>query len=321
MPSTRRLAVLALATAVAALFATAVVPAAGAPPPEPISAFEDGLGVGEYGPDYPATDVSNVTVDISVAANGSAAWTERATLTNPETVDTFHRNASLRRAVVERRFDYRFGKHTSDRRSKLVDDALVVTYRTDDRVTRGPGGGVVFGTLAPYRNNYYPGAATVTIRPPSGYGAVDYPSVFVDTGDHLRWDNSTGEGRAGVQGAVATFEPDDEPAPALRASLAHVAVYGPPTLRTAVGYTALFGVPLGLLVGGASAFAFRRRRAIVAAPAVAALVGVAAFVGQYPVLNRGFARYVLTNGAVYLGLPAAALAAAGVGLYAVAWRR
>ncbi len=306
---------------VVCVLAVLAVPAAAAPPPQPVSAFDDGFGLEGYGPDYPPTNASNVTVDVAVAPNGTARWTERATLSNPETVAAFEENESLRRAAVAYWFDRPFGQDADGLRSRLDGEALVVTYRTNERVTRGPGGGVVFGTLAPYRNDYLPGSAEVTVRPPERYGVESHPAAFVAAGDRLRWNGTTAPGRAGVSGAVVTFAPADEALPSVRASLAHAAVYGPPTLRVAAAQTGLFGVPLGLLAGGASAFFLRRRRAIAVSVGAVALVGAGAFVGGYPIVNEGYAFFVLTNGLVFLGVPVALLAAVGLGCYAAAWHR
>jgi len=271
-----------------ALFATllCVAPAAAAPPPEPVSAFEDGFGSEGYSPDYPSTNVSNVSVDVEVASNGSARWTERATLSNPETVDAFRGNESLRRAAVEYTFDYRFDDHVTALRSELAGDALLVTYRTDEGVERGPGGGVVFAPFASYGNDYYPGVADVTIRPPAGHTVVGAPAAFVRSGNVLRWNATTGPGRPGVDPGIVTFAPGNALVPGLDAWLATAAAFGAATLRVALRNALVFGVPFGLVLSGVVAAVDRRRwqvPAFVSAPVLGFVwVAVAAFPATNP---------------------------------------
>jgi len=282
-----------------ALFAMllCVAPAAAAPPPQSVSGFDDGFGSEGYGPDYPSTNVSNVSVDVEVASNGTARWTERATLTNPETVDAFRGNESLRRAAVEYTFDYRFDDHVTALRSELADDTLLVTYHTDEGIERGPGGGVIFAPFASYGNDYYPGVADVTFHPPEGYAVVDAPEAFARSGDTLRWNSTTGPGDAsgsadarptssGVSPGIVTFAPADAALPGVLAWVATLVVFGVPTVGVAAGHALLLGLPLGLVLSGAAALGWDawERWALLAPVAV---VFVAAAVVFFPATGPG----------------------------------
>lgn len=222
-------------------------PVAARPPPEDVDGFPAFTGDRA---DYPASDVTNVSVTVAVAANGTSAWTERATLTNPETTDAFRENATLRRLVVDRAFDHRFDRATAGLDSYLDGDTLVVTYRLDSVVHTGPGGGVLFAPFAGYGNDYRPNGADVTIHAPEEYRATAAPTAMAVRGTAVRWNDSTGAGPAGVSPGLVTFAPDDAALPGIRGELAVTATYGASTLRTAAGGTVLYGPGFGLLLAG-----------------------------------------------------------------------
>ncbi|GAA0659794.1 hypothetical protein GCM10009019_25490 [Salarchaeum japonicum] len=200
--------------------------------------------------DYPASAVENVSVTVAVAANGTSAWTERATLANPETAEAFRENDTLRRLVVTEAFDHRFDHATTNVHARLDGDALVVTYRLDGVVHTGPGGGVLFAPFAGYGNDYRPSGADVTIRAPVDYQVTGAPSAMTAHERVVRWNDSTGTGMAGVSPGLVVFAPDDAALPGLRGELAVVATYGPATLRTAAGGALLYGPGFGLLLAG-----------------------------------------------------------------------
>lgn len=236
-----------LACVLLVVFAGVAAPATARPPPEDVDGFPAFAGE-RY--DYPASSVERVSVTVDVAANGTSAWTERATLTNPETVNAFHENDTLHHLVVADAFDHRFGHATTDLRSHINDDTLVVTYRLDGVVHTGPGGGVLFAPFAGYGNDYRPDGADVTIRAPAGYQVTDAPTQMAVRGSVLRWNESTGAGSAGVSPGLVTFAPDGAALAEVRGELAVAATYGPATLRTAAGGTVLYGPGFTLLLAG-----------------------------------------------------------------------
>ncbi|QDX41510.1 hypothetical protein [Salarchaeum sp. JOR-1] len=240
-----RRALLALALLLVA--AGVAAPVAARPPPEDVDGFPAFTG-DRY--DYPESGVTNVSVTVAVAANGTSAWTERATLANRKTADAFRENATLRRLVTDRAFDHRFGHATTNVHARLDGDTLVVTYRLDGVVHTGPGGGVLFAPFAGYGNDYRPDSADVTIHAPVDYRVTDAPTAMTVRGDTVRWNDATGTGAAGVSPGLVTFAPDDAALPGLRGELAVAATYGPTTLRTAAGGTLLYGPGFGLLLAG-----------------------------------------------------------------------
>ncbi|GGM72062.1 hypothetical protein J2752_002317 [Halarchaeum rubridurum] len=300
-----------------------VAPAAARPPPRDVSGFAGGLGGDSL--DYPASTVTNVTVDVAVHANATSTWTERATLTNPDTADALRANDTLRRAVATGRFAHRFGRDTDALHARVRGDALTVTYRLDGGVARAPGGGLVFAPFADYRNDYRPGDADVTIRAPDGYRVVDHPDAMAvaDDGATLRWNASTGAGDAGVSPGLVTLAPANAVLSGARADLAVLATYGLPSFGVGVAYALLFGLPLGVVGSGTVALAGARRVRVVSVGfACAALVGLGAAVASYPatgsVVAGALHPFFLTLLALPLALAATAL---GVGLHAVArWR-
>ncbi|GAD52867.1 hypothetical protein MBEHAL_1627 [Halarchaeum acidiphilum MH1-52-1] len=315
MPSRPALALCALL-----LVTVLVAPAAARPPPRDVSGFADFGDGGQYRPyDYPATGVSNVTLTVAVHANGTSAWTEAATLDDPEAARAFRENATLRRAVADDRFGYRFDRHTERLRSRVDGDRFVVTYRLDEAVSRRAGG-VLLAPFAYYGNRYEPGDADVTVRAPSGYRVLAHPDAMAvaDDGTTLRWNATTGAGDAGVSPGLVTFAP----AGALllhdvRGELPVLAVYGLPTLGLGVAYALLFGLPLGLVTSAGAALAGRRRRVVRGVGlATVLLVGLATVLGHYPatgsVVGRALHPFFLT-----LAVPAALVVAAiGLALHA-----
>ncbi|QLC34101.1 hypothetical protein EFA46_007760 [Halarchaeum sp. CBA1220] len=302
--------------------AVVATPVAARPPPQPVSGF-DGFGSDAYAPvDYPSTDTANVTVDVAVHANGTSTWTESATLTDPDAVDAFRENASLRDAVVTARFDHRFDRDTTRLRSRVANDTLVVTYRLDG-VVHEAGGGVLLAPFADYRNDYYPGDADVTIEAPAGARVTSHPDAMVaaDGDTTLRWNASTGVGDAGVSPGLVTFAPADAAFPSVHAALAVLATYGLPTLGVGGVYALLVGVPFGLLLSGVPRLAGRPGRDVRAsALAVVLCVGVGAAVAHYPATGRVVAG---TLGPFFLTLAAAvglAVSLVGVGVHVVARR-
>ena len=294
--------------------AALAAPVAARPPPRPVSGFAH-FADGEYSPHgYPTSGVANVTLAVDVAANGTSTWRERATLTNDSAVAALRANDSLRRAVVAERFGYRFDRHTTHLRSRLDGDALAVTYRIDGVVHRGPAGGVLFAPFAGYENVYYPGIADVTIHGPDGYRVVAHPAAMVSRGDTLRWNATTGPGKAGVEPGLMTFAPVGAAFPGVRGHLAVVGTYGLYTLRVGARYALLLGVPLALVTTGFLALARRERRTLLSAGGVTVLlVGVATIATRYPVSAP--ALYVLA-------VPVAVLCLLfGAALHVVAWRR
>jgi len=317
-----------VATTVIALLLVAglVAPVAARPPPRPVSGFV-GFGDGDrYQPyDYPATDVSNVTLTVAAHSNGTSVWTEAATLDNPDAADAFHENATLRRAVAVDRFGYRFDRHTADVRSRFNGDRFVVTYRLDGVVHRGPGGGVLLAPFAYYGNRYEPDNADVTVRAPAGYRVVGHPDAMVvaDDGATLRWNATTGAGHVGVSPGLLTFAPAGAALGGVRGALAVLATYGVPTFLAGAGDALLFGLPLALFATGV-AFAvavfgglapYRGRTAATVVLATVALVGVVAAVTRYPVTGSTFGQFLLA-----FALPVAAvLGLIGLVLHALAW--
>lgn len=316
----RRTILVLLATVVCV--ATFAGTSAANPGPQPVDGFGD-LDGGEYEPyAYPPSNTTNVTVDVVVLSNGTSEWTERATLTNVETAEPFRTNDSLRRAVVRDRFATRFDEPTEALRSHVQARALVVTYRLDESVHRGPRGGLAFTAFASYRGWYVPGSADVTIRSPPGYTPVDASAVFARHGRSLRWNQTTASAAGPTVDSpeLVTFAPADEPLPGVRASLALARVYAAPTLGVGAGYAFLFGGPLALLVGGLAALARRERRtvgAIVVGTVLA--VFVATTVTFYPATTPDTAFHPFF---LFFTLPAAGtIALVGVVLFAVAYFR
>ncbi|MEE6208670.1 hypothetical protein U3A55_00660 [Salarchaeum sp. III] len=236
-----------LACVLLLVVAGVAAPVAARPPPEDVDGFPAFAGDRA---DYPASDVTNVSVTVSVAANGTSAWTERATHTNPETADAFRENATLRRLVVDRAFDHRFGRATTGLHSHVDGDTLVVTYRLDSVVHTGPGGGVLFAPFAGYGNDYRPDGADVTIHAPDGYRVTAAPTAMAVRDSAVRWNDSTGAGPAGVASGLVTFAPEDATLSGVRGELAVAATYGASTLQTAAGGTLLYGPGFGLLLAG-----------------------------------------------------------------------
>lgn len=301
-----------------------VAPATARPPPRDVSGFAGGFDGGQYQPyDYPASNVSNVTLTVAVSANGTSAWTERATLTNPEAADALRANETLRRAVVASRFDHRFARDTGALHSRVRGDTLVVTYRLAGVVHRASGSGLLLAPFADYRNVYEPGRADVTIHAPAGYRVVSHPAAMASAGDALRWNATTGAGDAGVSPGLVTFAPASAALPELRAELAVLATYGLSTLGIGAAYALLFGLPLALVGSGSVALAGRRSRDVWGTLlGVVAATGVGAAIVHYPatgsVVAHAFHPFLLT----FVALPLALLATvAGLGLHAVARRR
>ncbi|WP_435097196.1 hypothetical protein [Halarchaeum sp. P4] len=315
----RRRALLCCVLLVAGL-AVVATPTVARPPPQPVSGF-GGFDGGTYAPgEYPPSDATNVSVDVAVHANGTSVWTERATLTNSDTAAAFRSNDSLRRAVVAHWFDDRFDRETTHLASRVANDTLVVTYRLGGVVTRGVGGGVLFAPFADYRNDYYPGAADVTIHAPEGYRVVSHPDEMrAVERDTLRW-GADGHS-AGVSPGLVTFAPAGAALPSARADLAVLAAYGPATVGVGLAWALLFGLPLGLVLSGGVRLVRDDRRTVRrVALATPLLVGLVVAVAQYPATGSttggAFGRVAFS-----LGVPVALVVALlGLGIHGVARR-
>ncbi|MFC7200113.1 hypothetical protein [Halospeciosus flavus] len=224
------------------------------------TAFEERAGQYDEdsaGPDD-AVNVTRSTVDVHLAANGSARWTARTVLTNAS-ADRLRGWSRLDTFLRETLRSHWFGD-PRDLSVHFEGDTLVVTFRVADPASRA------FGVLLVDELYYAPGltyvnAESLRLHPPDGYVPTRVPTGASRTGNgSLVWHGSSAGNpfeTTETGGEFAAFAPETTSRSVVRTDLAVAAALAPLVLSQLEG---VYPPSLLVTVVALGAYAFLGKR-------------------------------------------------------------